>query len=300
MPCGFGGCRRGDLDESGEGGVGRRGFAPADDEAAFGSGAFERTENDFGWKMLGFGRCHERCTETGADKTDGVGAGPDLFGDARGESGAVEGGEDAVVVAGIVRAGKDDERRGGEIAELKMRTRSERVIGGEQDAVAFAKQETRVKMGRGSVGVEKSAGEVAGFERGELDGGGGLVELDANAGEALVEFAQDSGEDGGHREAGEGDTDVSDLAGGERFDFVGDRSEGAQQRFGAIEQQATGGSDFDAAARAIEEIGVEGGFELGDGAAERGLGDGERFGGFAKVELSGDLAEVDEVAELEG
>src|SRR5690606_20392151 len=101
-------------------------------------------------------------------------------------------------------------------------------------------------------------------------------------------------------QTGEGDADVSDLAGGESFDFGGDGRERAEEGFDSIEEEAAGGRDFDAAAGAVEEVGVEGGLELGNGAAERGLGDGEGFRGFAKVELRGDLAEVNEVAKLEG
>ena len=39
--------------------------------------------------------------------------------------------------------------------------------------------------------------------------------------------------------------------------------------------------------------------QLGDGAAQGGLGNGEGFGRLAEMELAGDLAEVNEVTELE-
>lgn len=250
--------------------------------------------------MLRFGRRHERGAEAGADETDGVGAGPDFLGDARGQAGAVERGEDAIVEPGIVRARKHDERRRGEIAELEFGARGEWVGGGEQHAVALAQEQARVQARRGRVGMKKAARERAGVERGELSGSRGFVEFDADAGEALAERAQDAGQHGGHREAGERDADVTDLAGGKRLEFGGNCGERTEERFDALEEQATGGRDLDAAAGAVEQIGGEGGLELGDGAAERGLRDRERLGGLTEMKLARDLAEIDEVAEVEG
>lgn len=295
------GLRRGggDLDEGGEGGVGRRGFAPADHEATFGGGTFEGAENDLGRKVLGFGRRHESGAETGANESNGIGARPNLFGDARRETGAGKGGEDAVVVTGIVRARKDDEWRRGKIPKLKMRATGERMSGGKEDPVAFAEQEAGMKVRCRGVGVEKAAGEIAGFERGELGGRGRFVEFDANAREALVELAENARKDGGHGEAGEGDPDVSDLTGSERLEFGGNGHERTKEWFDAFEEKASRGRDFYPAAGAIEEVSAEGGFELGNRTAEGGLRDGEAFGGFAEVKLGGDFAKVDQVAEFE-
>ena len=88
---------------------------------------------------------------------------------------------------------------------------------------------------------------------------------------------------------------MANLATGEGLKVGGNRSDGAQDGGEAFEEELTGGRDLDAAARAVEEIGVECGFELGDGAAEGGLRDGERLGGFTEMELAGDLAEINEV-----
>jgi hypothetical protein len=38
---------------------------------------------------------------------------------------------------------------------------------------------------------------------------------------------------------------------------------------------------------------------LREGTAQSGLGDGEGLGGFSKMQLAGQLAEIDEVAEFE-
>jgi hypothetical protein len=114
-----------------------------------------------------------------------------------------------------------------------------------------------------------------------------------------VKLTDDRREHGGHGEAGEGDAHVADLAAGEGLKVGGNRRNGAENGLEAFEQQFAGGRDLDAAARAIEEIGIERGFELGDGAAEGGLRDDQRLGGFAEMELTRDLAEVNEVTELE-
>lgn len=286
----------GDGDESREGGVGGWVGAPADDEATFGGGAGEGPEDHFGGKVFGLGGAHERRAHTCADEADAVSAGPDFFGDARRHSRGGEGGEDAVVETRVVRAGEEDEGRGREIAQVELSAPCEWMIGGEEDTVFFLKQNVSAQAGRGRVGMEKAAGEVAGLKGGELGGGGGFGELEFDARMAAVELAQDRREDGGHGEAGEGDAHVADLAVGEGFEFSGQGGETAEEGFDAFEEVAASGGEFGTAAGAVEEVGAEGGLELGERAAESGLGDREGFRGFAKVELAGQLAEIDEVA----
>jgi hypothetical protein len=82
------------------------------------------------------------------------------------------------------------------------------------------------------------------------------------------------------------------------------RSEGRAARprrrgFDAIEEETSGGGELGAAAGAVEQVGAERGFKLREGTAQSGLGDGEGLGGFSKVQLAGQLAEIDEVAEFE-
>ena len=173
------------------------------------------------------------------------------------------------------------------------------MAGREKQAVALAEKQARADAGRGRrAGVEKTAAEFAGLERDELRGGGRFVEFEADAGESAAEFAENAGQDGGHREAGEGDADVSLFAARERLDFATGGGEGAEDRLDAFGEGAAGGGEFDAAARAHEKLGADGGLKLHDLAAERGLRDGERLGGFAEMELARDLEEVNEVAEL--
>jgi len=170
---------------------------------------------------------------------------------------------------------------------------------GEENAVELAEEDAGADTGSGRVGVEETAGDLAGLERDELGGCRGLGELEADPGMEAVKLTDDRREHGGHGEAGKGDAHVADLAAGEGLKVGGNRRNGAENGLEAIAQQFAGGRDLDAAARAIEEIGIERGFELGDGAAEGGLRNGKRLGGFAEMELTRDLAEVNEVAELE-
>src|SRR5688572_13885311 len=101
------------------------------------------------------------------------------------------------------------------------------MCGRQQNSVSLFQQKTRMQLGRWSVGMEKTTRESAGLQCRELGGGGGFVELDAHAGKAAIELAQNSGEDSRHREAGESDSDVPKLAGGQRVEFAGNRSEAA-------------------------------------------------------------------------
>ena len=100
-----------------EGGFGCNGLTPAEDEATFGGGTGERQKGDLGREVLRLGRCHERGTETGADEADAVGAGPDFFGDARGDTGTRKRGQNTVIKTRIMRARKQHERSVGEVAE---------------------------------------------------------------------------------------------------------------------------------------------------------------------------------------
>jgi 3-isopropylmalate/(R)-2-methylmalate dehydratase large subunit len=93
---------------------------------------------------------------------------------------------------------------------------------------------------------------------------------------------------------------VADLAVGEGAKFAGQGGETAKEWLDAFEEETAGGCQFGAATGAVEEIGAEGGLKLSEGAAERGLGDGEGLGGFAEMELAGQLAKIDEVAQFEG
>ena len=175
----------------------------------------------------------------------------------------------------------------------------ERVRRGEENAVELAEEDAGADTGSGSVRVEETAGDLAGLEGSELGGCRGLGELKADAGMAAVKLANDWREHGGHGEAGKRDAHVADLAAGEGLKVGGNRRDGAENGLETFEQQFAGGRDLDTAARAIEKIGIERGFELGDGAAEGGLRDHQRLGRFAKMELPRDLAEVNEVTELE-
>ena len=115
-----------------------------------------------------------------------------------------------------------------------------------------------------------------------------------------MEFPQDFGEDGGHRQSGEGDAHVTDLPAGERSEIGRDGGKAAQQRLDPLEEEAAGRGNLDSAACAVQQVGIERGFELGNRAAERGLSDGEALGGLAEMQLPGDLTKVNEVTEFEG
>ena len=101
------------------------------------------------------------------------------------------------------------------------------MISRQQHAVLFAEQQARPKSRSGRVRVEKSAGQFAGLQRGQLDRGRRLVELHPDAGKTPAELAQDARQDRGHREAGERDPDVTDLALRERAQFRRHASERA-------------------------------------------------------------------------
>ena len=93
----------------------------------------------------------------------------------------------------------------------------EGMVGREQHAVFLLQQDVRAQAGRGRVGVEKTAGEIAGLQRGELGRGGRFVELEPDAGVAAVKFADDRRQDRGHGQAGKGNAHMADLAVGEGF-----------------------------------------------------------------------------------
>jgi hypothetical protein len=167
--------------------------APAKDEAAFRGGAGEGAEDDLSRKIFCLGGAHEGGADAGADEAHAVRAGPDFFGDARGDARGGKGGEDTIVETGVMRAGKKHERRRREIPKVKLTAAGEGVIGGEEDAVFFLKQEVSAEAGGGRIGVEETAGEVAGLQSGELGGGGGFVKLEFDAGVSAVELAENRG-----------------------------------------------------------------------------------------------------------
>src|SRR4051794_24294781 len=115
----------------------------------------------------------------------------------------------------------------------------------------------------------------------------------------FVKLVQNLRQHGRHRETGEADAHVTHLTADERVQFGGQRFERTQQWLDPFEQELAGGRDLDAASGAVEQVGIERGFELRNRATERGLGDREGLGGLPKMELPRDLAEVDEVAEFE-
>lgn len=174
----------------------------------------------------------------------------------------------------------------------------EGVCGREQDAVELAEQDASAHAGRGCIRVEEAARDVAGLERGELRGRGGLGEFEADAGMEAVKLANNGRQHGGHSEAGESDAHVADLAASEGPEVGGNGRDRAEDGFEAFEEKPAGRGELDAAARAIEQIGVERRLQLGDGPAQGGLGDGEDLSGLAEMELAGDLAEVNEVAQF--
>jgi hypothetical protein len=173
------------------------------------------------------------------------------------------------------------------------------VRGGEQEAVALAEEDVGAHAGGRGVGVKEAAGDFAGEECGELRRSRGLGKLEADAGMAAVKLTDERREHRRHGEAGEGDAHVPDLSAGESLEIARDSGEGTELGLDPLEEEFPGRRDFDTAPRAVKEVGVEGGFELSYGAAEGGLGDAEGLGSFAKMELAGDLAEIDEVTELE-
>src|SRR5215216_3386485 len=140
--------------------------------------------------------------------------------------------------------------------------------------------------------MKKTAADIAGMERGELGGGGRFGEFEANAGVEPVELAQDFGQDGRHRQTGERDAQMTHLAASECSQIGWNGGESAEQGFDAIEEQTSGRGDFDAASGSVQQIGIKRRFKLRNGAAQRRLSDCETLGGLAKVQLPGDLPEV--------
>ena len=65
------------------------------------------------------------------------------------------------------------------------------VSGGEEDTVEFAEQNAGADARRGRIGVKKATGDVAGLERGELGGRGGLGQFEADAGMETMKLADD-------------------------------------------------------------------------------------------------------------
>jgi hypothetical protein len=110
-----------------------------------------------------------------------------------------------------------------------------------------------------------------------------------------VKLAQDRGQHGRHGQPRERDAHLAGLTVGEGPQISRQGREAAEVGLDTLEEQAPGGREFGAAAGAVEEIGAEGRFELGEGATEGRLSDGEGFGGFAKMQLAGQLAEINEV-----
>ena len=73
----------------------------------------------------------------------------------------------------------------------------------------------------------------------------------------------------------------------------------AEERLHALRQEAAGGGQLHPPAGAHEQRGSERGFKLGDLAAQRGLGDGQRLGRLPEMKLARHLAEIDQVPQLE-
>ena len=167
--------------------------------------------------MFGLAWAHKRRAHARANEADAVGAGPDFLGDPRGHAGGCKRREHAVVKPGIVRAGEKDERGRREVDQAEFAATGEGMVGREQHAVFLLQQDVRAQAGRGRVGVEKTAGEIAGLQRGELGRGGRFVELEPDAGVAAVKFADDRRQDRGHGQAGKGNAHMADLAVGEGF-----------------------------------------------------------------------------------
>src|SRR4051812_40968953 len=99
----------------------------------------------------------------------------------------------------------------------------------QEDAIAFAQQQTRPKSGRRGVGMKKTAGDVSRLQGGELRRSGRFGELESNPRMTLVKVTQDPGQDRGHRESGESDADVTGLTARQRLYGGGDCRQAAQQ-----------------------------------------------------------------------
>ena len=119
---------------------------------------------------------------------------------------------------------------------------------GKEDAVELAEQDARADAGRRCIGVEETAGDVAGLERGELGGGGRFGEFEADAGMEAVKLANDRRQHGGHGEARERDAHVADLAAGKGLKVGGNGGDGPENGFKAVEEEPAGRGDLDAAA----------------------------------------------------
>ncbi len=114
-----------------------------------------------------------------------------------------------------------------------------------------------------------------------------------------MEFPQDVGQDGRHREPREGDPQPPDPALGDGLHVRRDAHEGGEHRLDLLDKRGARRGQLHPAAGAGEQPGAKGRLQLRDLAAERGLGDRERLGGLPEMEPASDLAEIDEVAQLE-
>ena len=92
---------------------------------------------------------------------------------------------------------------------------------------------------------------------------------------------------------------MSKLTGGKCVDLRGDRRQAPQKRLDPLQQQSTCGCYLDSATGPVEKITFQRSLELCDRAAQCGLCDGQSFRCLPKMQLTGNFAKVNEVAELE-
>ena len=145
--------------------------------------------------------------------------------------------------------------------------------------------------------MKKTAREVAGLQRRQLGGSGHLGQFEADPGVRGVKHAQDPREHRRHRQPREPHAHRADLALRERPQVARQRGEATEQRLASLQQHLAGRSQFDPAARAVEEPRAKVFLQLGDCPAQRRLGDRQRLRGATKMQPSRHLAEVGELAQ---